>query len=492
VEEGSNAERVEIELTSRDYRRDGRHRRRRDTDVLDPLGGSPAAPGDAERVDIAPGEHGDATFAPPLTPSEGPLSSERARLVVTAVVAGAIALFVGWSFGRAGDGGGSQADELETGSTTLTTTVPPDEVGATIAPVDLSLLPTSLSPTTSSFTPIVGTARPVSTTTTPDGWVTSTARVAPQAAELGVRIVGLHPNGTVVELDTTSGELASIRVGVRTNYQGGLYAGADWILVGQPDSAGATLFRGHGDPELLTLAQPWLLHWQPGTDRFWRLDETVRFGDPLHIVEITYDGTPTGVAFDADGRYWIPGADPLGGLLVLGAPGGSYHIAPEGTSRITTGDVIALNANTVLASDCGEAMEHCGLIVIDRASGATTPLVPTVLEPTTDSAPIEYFDSPAGYGYPSLLSAISPDGRYSPIMVANVDQDYGVIDMTTGEFIQFGDVPESSLWWSPDSRSAMYLVNGHLTVYDFDTRTTYEVSTDVFPLQEFVVRPQAQ
>jgi hypothetical protein len=36
----------------------------------------------------------------------------------------------------------------------------------------------------------------------------------------------------------------------------------------------------------------------------------------------------------------------------------------------------------------------------------------------------------------------------------------------------------------------MYLVNGHLTVYDFDTGTTYEVSTDVFPLQDFVVRPQ--
>jgi hypothetical protein len=53
-------------------------------------------------------------------------------------------------------------------------------------------------------------------------------------------------------------------------------------------------------------------------------------------------------------------------------------------------------------------------------------------------------------------------------------------------------VPESSLWWSPDSRRAMYLVNGHLTVYDFDTRTTYEVSTDLFPLQDFVVRPQAQ
>ena len=114
-------------------------------------------------------------------------------------------------------------------------------------------------------------------------------------------------------------------------------------------------------------------------------------------------------------------------------------------------------------------MEQCGLIVIDRATGNTTPLQPYVAD-TTTSRPIGYFDTPTSYGFPSLLSAISPDGRYSPIMVTDVDQDYGVIDLTTGEFIQFGDVPESSLWWSPDSRRAMYLVNGHLTVYDFDTR----------------------
>jgi hypothetical protein len=413
---------------------------------------------------------------------------------VTAAAAGAIALFVGWSLGRAGSGG-SGADELETGSTTATMTVAPDEVGATIAPPDPALLSTTtaFTPTTTAFTPFVGTVqRPAPTTSPAPGWSLGDARVAVPAAQLGVRIVGLHPDGRIVELDTATGELASIDADVRVNYQGGLYAGADWILVGQPENANAALIRGRGDPELVTLAQPWLLHWQPGTDRFWRLDETVRFGDPLRIVEITYDGTPTGVEFDADGRYWIPGADPLGGLLVLGAPGGSYRIAPDGTSRITTGDVIALNAETVLATDCGEAMERCGLIVIDRASGSSTPLEPTVPDSVPNAQPIEYFDNPAGYGYPSLLSAISPDGRYSPIMVSDADQDYGVIDLTTGEFVQFGDVPESSLWWSADGRTAMYLVNGHLTGYDFDTRTTYEVSIDLFPLQEFVVRPQAQ
>jgi hypothetical protein len=199
------------------------------------------------------------------------------------------------------------------------------------------------------------------------------------------------------------------------------------------------------------------------------------------------------VQFDADGRFWIAGADPAGGLLVVGAPGGSYHVAPDGTSRITAGDVIALNATTVVATDCGEAMANCGLVVIDRATGATTPLQPYMADPTTGTRPLGYFDTATSYGFPSLLSAISPDGRYSPIMVTDVDPHaFGVIDLTTGEFTQFDGLPESSLWWSPDSRRAMYLVNGRLTVYDFDTRSTYEVSTDLFPLQEFVVRPQPQ
>jgi hypothetical protein len=117
------------------------------------------------------------------------------------------------------------------------------------------------------------------------------------------------------------------------------------------------------------------------------------------------------VQFDADGRYWIPGADPLGGLLVVNAPGGSYHVAPDGTSRITTGDVIALNAKTVLATDCGEAMEQCGLVVIDRTTGNATPLQPYAADPATGTRPIGYFDTPTSYGFPSLLTAISPDGR---------------------------------------------------------------------------------
>jgi hypothetical protein len=284
--------------------------------------------------------------------------------------------------------------------------------------------------------------------------------------------------------------LATRASDLRVEAQNSIWAGADWILISSPSGLGE-LFIGRGEPSQVELAQPWLFHWQQGTDRFWKVSEPARFGDPMHVVETNYDGSATGVEFETDGRYWIPGADPAGGLLVLGAPGGSYRVAPDGTSRITTGDVIALSPDVALATDCGEAMEHCGLVVVDRATGESRSLTP-VLAPPDDATEIRFFDSPANYGHPSLVSAISPDGRYSPITIAGRDQDYGVIDLNSGEFIQLGDTPESGLWWAPDGASVMYLSNGHLTVFDFDTRDTYEVSPDVFPLQAFVVRPATQ
>ena len=130
-------------------------------------------------------------------------------------------------------------------------------------------------------------------------------------------------------------------------------------------------------------------------------------------------------------------------------PAGTYHVGPDGAYRLTSGQVIALGSQKLLATDCGENLT-CGLVVVDRATGEATPLTPTLLEPTTEvTSP--FFDNPANYGFPTLMSSVSPDNRYAPIIMNGPDQDYGVIDLTTGEFIQFGDYPESALWWSPDS-----------------------------------------
>ena len=416
---------------------------------------------------------------------DGAWSSERRKLVVTALAAAVVALFIGWALGRSGGDGSAATDESGTRvSEPPATTVDGDALGATVPTVDPALFPSPTIPATTE-----ATVRRTTTTTDVPAWSLTQARVQVEAAELAIRIVGVRPNGEVVELDTATGELASFGEPVEMAAPQQLWAGVDWILANGRNN-GVRLFTGRQAPQLVDGFEAWMLHAQPGTDRFWAVVPEI--GQWVRIVEITADGTATGVEFAIDGRYWVTGSDPAGGLVLFGAPGGSYRVSPEGTSRITTGDVIALSAQVAVAADCGESMQPCGLVVVDRTTGESRSVVPTIAEPTTATQASPYLESPAAYGFPALISGISPDGRYSPIMISSVDQDYGLVDLVTGEFIQLGDYPESGLWWAPDSRSVMYIVNGHLMVFEIESRNTYEVSPDVFPLAAFTVRPQSQ
>ncbi|HTH06172.1 MAG TPA: hypothetical protein VL916_09890, partial [Ilumatobacteraceae bacterium] len=128
MEEGSAPGRVEIELTQRESGRG----RRRNQQVLDATAAK-AVP----NVEAAPGAP-DVAFVPPPEAPPDRQTSERRRMIVTAVASGVVALFIGWALGRAGDGGGPNTGDVETGSTTPTTIAPtasPDELGETVAPV---------------------------------------------------------------------------------------------------------------------------------------------------------------------------------------------------------------------------------------------------------------------------------------------------------------------------------------------------------------------
>jgi hypothetical protein len=487
VEDRGPSDRIEIELTSRDDA--GRRRWGRGGDQPPPVIVPELAEPVVERTDHATPEPpttadpAHVAYSPPIPPDAGPLSTERRRLIVTGLAAAVVALFLGWAFGRAGGPGSTATDEQDATSTTaaVTTTTPGDELGVTVPVVDPDLLPT-----TTDASPVVRTSPNPPTTTSPPGWTLSSARVDPRAAALDVRIVGAQPGGRLVELDTGNGELAAIDTSSQFPEAPMIDAGDDWILVREVDTSRAWLLSGRDEPERVEIGDIWSVHRQPGSSLFWSIGFRDSVGNEMTVTEIDQLGNETGVAFDVAGPFWIAAADPNGGVIVYSAPGGTYHLGPEGANRLTTGDLIAVGTQKLLATDCGDDLT-CGLVVVDRASGEATALTPTVLEPTTEDR-MTYFDNPANYGQPSLMSAMSPDNRYAPVIVNGLDQDYGVIDLTTGEFIQFGDYPESTLWWSPDSTSAMYLVNGHLTVYDFASRSTYEVSQDVFPLQSFAVR----
>ena len=106
----------------------------------------------------------------------------------------------------------------------------------------------------------------------------------------------------------------------------------------------------------------------------------------------------------------------------------------------------------------------------------------------------------------SGLSSEDFSSRMGRVMFGSTDKDSAVIDQDrsgrgkeplpgTGHYQRFfapwhNVLAENLLRTKPtNDLTAMYLDNGHLIAYDFDTRSTYEVSTDLFPLQDFVVRP---
>jgi hypothetical protein len=92
------------------------------------------------------------------------------------------------------------------------------------------------------------------------------------------------------------------------------------------------------------------------------------------------------------------------------------------------------------------------------------------------------------HGYPALLSAISPDERYAPIVVTGSSPEFGVVDLGTGEFTPLAGVPQSSLWWAPDSHAVLYLVDDRLMMYDFRRDVAFEAMPGS-TMSAFAVRP---
>jgi len=99
--------------------------------------------------------------------------------------------------------------------------------------------------------------------------------------------------------------------------------------------------------------------------------------------------------------------------------------------------------------------------------------------------------SPASWGYPGLMETISPDDRWTPVLVTNYAQQFGLIDLVTGQLVVLGANPPSALWWSPDGSVALYSDNGRLMLFN----TADGSKTNVLPseggVKAFAVRPAA-
>jgi hypothetical protein len=344
---------------------------------------------------------------------------QRRRLVATAAAVSALAFGVGWILGRGGP-------DTRTGEAVPTTaaTIPPALIGSTLPTVDGNVL--------------------ASTTTAVQGWMLASAGVDDRAAALAIRVVGVRP-GLVFELNTGTGVVAELSVGARYLRPPHIDAGDNWFLVRRDDLSFSQLFRREDDPVPVHTGYASEVFLVPGTDRFWRVITPVESGVPAHVVQLDHEGRETGLAFDFDGPGHAVGADPAGGVIVV-APGGSYHAGLDGSRRLTTGDIIAISATSALITECSDNLTSGGLVVLDRVSGSTRPLEPVLPVGDPDT---QIYDSGASYGFPSLLSAVSPDGRY-----------------------------------------VMFLFNERLMMYDFETRIAFDVAPGT-TMTAFAVRPEA-
>jgi hypothetical protein len=232
----------------------------------------------------------------------------------------------------------------------------------------------------------------------------------------------------------------------------------------------------------------WSSHFQPDTGMFWQVGREYDASAPLSVVEVDHEGNETGRRFDVAGGVWPAAPDPAGGVVVS-ATGGTYHAGPEGLQLLTTGNLVALSRRVALETDCGQDIGDCSMYVVDRGSGARTQVVPT----DSESGAIDILDvqSPAFWSSPELMGAISPDDRWAPMMLSNNQQQFGLIDLTTGRFTALGVNPPSGWWWSPNGRFAIYNQDSDLKLFDTQQLITNAIAPQGIAVEAFAVRPAA-
>jgi hypothetical protein len=196
------------------------------------------------------------------------------------------------------------------------------------------------------------------------------------------------------------------------------------------------------------------------------------------MVLVGMDGRRTGPSIAAPPQsspvntslFAIP--DQTGYLLFPGI-GGVYDVRPSGTSRVTTGTVLAVGPTRWLTAVCNNHA-RCRPVVIDRSTGVGYPLnTPVPLSTRLNGA------------VPSTAGVISPDGSTVAVLVGSPQARIEIIDLVTGTAhalplrIDLSEVDMGWAWesmvWSPDSRW-LFIANGDLYVVSQRTRQITNLS----------------
>lgn len=197
--------------------------------------------------------------------------------------------------------------------------------------------------------------------------------------------------------------------------------------------------------------------------------------DPRHLwvssrsddrmVLVGMDGRRTGPSIAAPPQstpvntslFAVP--DQAGYLLFPGI-GGVYDVRPGGTSRVTTGTVLAVGPTRWLTAGCNNRA-RCRPVVIDRSTGVGYQLNTRLPLSTRLNGAVQ----PAA-------GVISPDGATAAVLVGSPQARIEIIDLATGAAhalplrIDLSEAGTGWAWesmvWSPDSRWLFVAANGGL------------------------------
>jgi hypothetical protein len=199
----------------------------------------------------------------------------------------------------------------------------------------------------------------------------------------------------------------------------------------------------------------------PGYDTVRLVDLNGRPAGPEIEVPLGMDGTP------------IPDGT---GYLVFNGVGGSYAARPEGVRRITTGALIAIGPTRWLAYECDERYA-CGIVVIDRRTGAHRKVSDAAIQPS----------GPSG--------VVSSDGAQAAVTLGlrTAPPTLSLMDLASGElrgvFIPNGVRTDAGgMVWSPDGRW-LFVTGAGGRVFAIDRAgTVHDLGPDLPSVIQLTVR----
>lgn len=461
-----DGDRIEIELVPTDG---GAHRSSPPTRQP----GSSAAPSPGS-PDVLEADTSDVES--PDEPSDG-----QSRTVAIAAGVGLVALLLGWVVGRAG---GSDETATEPATTAEATSPPTTEQDDAATPID-TIAPLDESEPLDESGPLESWP-PVSRQQNATDLVENGAAISTRDVEIDERLVGYDlrlvalAGIDVAELDLGSGTVSDyVLDGLPRNLSSALIAGDDWIVLPMYDGRDAYVVFDDGTVDRSRLAPDGhQTLYVEGTDRFWRPPSSYFPSGGFELEEVGLDGEPTGRTILLPSNVWPAFADPRGGVIVQSS-GRWFTVDEVDSAALGVGELIALDANTLVLNDC-VTLDDCGLWRVDRETGTTT-RAPIDLERLgTRLLPAAWWTGDPGAG-------LSPDGRW---LAATVERDGGavdavLVDLLTGAStdLEGGRPGPPALVWTDDSRFVISLTPmGSPTAYDVETGETFPVVTDDQPV----------